>query len=113
MIGGVSLVNRVFTYSLEVAKKYKTNFSIWYLIGQIFALVIGFVVIMIILMTLSDTFFDNPLFIMVYVLVFVIIVIFYALKVRTKIRSRLIGFATDIDNNLYNKHCCRLSYNIF
>lgn len=87
------VVDRVFCYSKEEAKKNGNDLSLGKFLLQIFLIVIVMII---------PIFFIpmNDIFILIYTFIFIGVVIFYAIKSRGKFQAQLTGFAT-VNKNIY------------
>lgn len=95
------MINRVFCYSDEEAKRNGNSVSISKMILQIIVMVLLLVVAIFVCFAISDEFMDNPILLLILVFGFIGWVIYYAIKFNSKFRSQLMGFATDTENNVY------------
>lgn len=95
------MINRVFCYSDEEAKRNGNSVSIGKMILQVIGMVLLLVVAMFVCFAISDDFMDNPIFLLLLVFGFIGWVIYYAIKFNLKFHSQLMGFATDTNNNVY------------
>lgn len=95
------MINRVFCYSDEEAKRNGNSVSIGKMLLQVVGMVLLMVVAMFVCFAISDDFMENPLFLLLFILVFIALVIWYAISFNLKFRSQLTGFATDTENNVY------------
>lgn len=95
------MINRVFCYSDEEAKRNGNSVSIGKMILQVIGMLLLLVVAMFLCFDISDDFMDNPIFLLLLVFGFIGWIIYYAIKFNLKFHSQLMGFATDINNNVY------------
>lgn len=95
------MINRVFCYSDEEAKRNGNSVSIGKMILQVIGMVLLLVVAMFVGFAISDDFMDNPIFMLLIVFGFTGWIVYFAIKFSLKFRSQLMGFATDTDNNIY------------
>jgi len=72
------------------------------MILQVIGMVLLLVVVMFVIFAISDEFMENPIFLLLMTFGFVGWVIYFAIKFRSKFQSKLMGFATDTDNNVYS-----------
>ena len=96
------MINRVFCYSDEEAKRNGNSVSIGKMILQVIGMVLLLVVAMFVSFAISDEFMESPIFLLLITFGFVGWVIYFAIKFRSKFQSQLMGFATDTDNNVYS-----------
>lgn len=95
------MINRVFTYSNEEARRNGNNVSIGKMIFQVIGMTLLLILAMIITSFMSGDFLDSPLFMFIIIFGFTAFVIWYAIRFGMKFRSQLTGFATDTNNNIY------------
>lgn len=95
------MINRVFCYSEQEAKKNRNNVSIGKMLFQIIGMTLLLVVVIMVSVFASDDFMDNPLSMIWITFGFMALVIWYAISFGMKFRTQLTGFATDTDNNVY------------
>ncbi len=99
------MINRVFCYSNDEAKKNGNNTSAGKMLAQIAGMVLLFCVIQIIFVSISigssDDSFSNYTFSLISIIIFLVIIASYIIYCRSKFYSQLTGFATDTDNNIY------------
>ena len=95
------MVNRVFCYSDEEAKRNGNSVSIGKMILQVIGMVLLLVITMFVCFAIFDELMDNLIFLLFLVICFTGLIIGYAIKFGFKFRSQLTGFATDTDNNVY------------
>lgn len=93
------MVNRVFSYSEEVAKNNNNKFGIGRMILEIFGLVMLLVLSIFIIMPLTD---GEMSYLFLFVLaVWIVLIIIYCIKTSSKLKAGLMGLATDTENNVY------------
>lgn len=95
------MINRVFCYSNEEAKRNGNNVSIGKMILEVIIMVLLLLVAILVGFAISDDFMNNPITVLLLIFVFIGWVIYYAIKFNLKFRSQLMGFATDTNNNIY------------
>lgn len=95
------MINRVFCYSEQEARKNRNNVSIGKMLLHVIGMTLLLTVAIIVLCFMSDDFMDNPFSIILITFGFMGFVIWYALSFGMKFRSQLTGFATDTNNNVY------------
>ena len=95
------MINRVFCYSDEEAKKNGNSVSIGKMLLQIIVMVLLMIIVMFVCFAISHDFMDNPLFFLLFIFGFTILIICYAINFNLKFHSQLTGFAIDTENNIY------------
>ena len=95
------MVNRVFCYSNQEAKRNRNSTSIGKMLLQVVALILILIIVMFLSFAFTDGFKDNPTLLILVISGFTGWIIFCALKFNFKYHSQLMGFATDINNNVY------------
>lgn len=95
------MINRVFCYSKQEAKKNRNDVSIGKMILQIIVMVLLIVGVGVGTATISDELMSTPFFGMLFMFGFTAFIIWYAISFGIKFRVQFTGFATDTDNNVY------------
>jgi len=95
------VVNRVFCYSNEEAKKNGNYLSIGKLLLQTFLLIISMVIMLFVIIAINFELMNNFIFMMTFIIIWTLLIITYAIKAGFKMHSKLMGFATDTTNNIY------------
>lgn len=95
------MINRVFLYSNEEAKRNGNSLTIGKVLIQSIILTLLFIVLLFICMLISDDFFENPVFFMILITIFIITILVYAIKAKQKTSQQLMAFATDENNNIF------------
>lgn len=95
------MINRVFCYSDEEAKRNGNSVSIGKMILQVFGITFIMITIFIICSISLDKLMNNPIFLLLFFSLFFGFFMYYLFEYSFKYRSRLTGFATDTNNNVY------------
>lgn len=95
------MIKRVFCYSDSEAKKNGNSVSILKLILEIIGIIVLLISAIFLFITLSEDVMNNPLFLILFVLIFTAFIVYFAIKFNLKFHSKLMGFATDTNNNVY------------
>ena len=94
------MINRIFCYSDEEAKRNGNSVSIGKMILQVIGMVIVIMIVMFVCVQNSDD-MESPILLLLILFGFLTWVIYFAIKFSLKFRSQLMGFATDTNNNVY------------
>lgn len=91
------MVDRVFCYSEQEAKRNGNSVSV----GKMLLQLIGIILIMIILIFACLSFSSEVGYSIIFAPIFTIVILLFTVNFSIKFRSRLMGFAKDENNNIY------------
>lgn len=95
------MINRVFCYSNEEAKRNGNNTSIGKMLLQSFGVIVILLVVLAVASAISADILEDPIFFLTVPFIFTVVLLCHALNFNFKSHSQLTGFATDSDNNVY------------